>query len=85
MRELHLNEMEMVAAAGIVTDDPNVQQAVNDFDELCKELKDAITDGSGGKMLENSVVISNKVVHGVVDIMDTALTHALNNIMKLFG
>lgn len=82
MRELLAKEMEMVAAAGVVTDDPDVEATMDGFDELCDLGKDA-AEPIKGSMLETSIEIANKTVHGAVNVMDTAYTSLWNSISKL--
>jgi len=84
MRELFTKEMEMVSAAGVINDDPNVKETMEVFDELCKDGQKAAKEIKGS-MLGTSIGIANKTVHGAVNVMDAAYSSLWNSVSKLLG
>ncbi|HEY3985951.1 hypothetical protein [Cedecea sp.] len=84
MRELFSKEMEMVSAAGLVTDDPRVEEAMRDFDILCG-IGEAATEGIKGSHLSESISTAKKTVHEAVNLMDAIYTQLFNNINKWFS
>ncbi|WP_380179040.1 hypothetical protein [Kalamiella sp. sgz302252] len=77
MRELTGSETSVVAAAGVITDDPQIEVVLDVYDNVCDAIDKAEpTLGAGN---------ANKAVHFAVNIMDYAWTSAFNSIMKLFG
>ena len=93
MRELIGSETKMVAAAGVVTDDPKMKEALNQFDEFCKVITTISSSASSGasKAFDEvspptpGVDMANKVVHKAVDVMDSAFTSVFQSIKNLFG
>lgn len=84
MRELFTKEMEMVSAAGVINNDPNVEKTMDAFDKLC-DVGKAAAKPIKDSMLETSIGIANDAVHGAVDVMDAAYTSLWNSISKLLG
>lgn len=84
MRELFTKEMEMVSAAGVVTDDPNVEATMKVFDKLC-DVSEAAAEPIKGSMLDTSIGIANETVHNAVDVMDAAYTSLWSSVSKLLG
>ncbi|MRT55151.1 hypothetical protein GJV11_03360 [Enterobacteriaceae bacterium RIT693] len=84
MRELFSNEMETVSAAGLVTDDPRVEDAMNNFDDLCK-IGEGAAKGIPGSHLSDSINVAKNTVHEAVNLMDAIYTQLFNNINKWFS
>lgn len=84
MRELFSKEMEIVSAAGVVTDDPRVENVMNNFDDLC-EIGENAAKGIPGSHLSESINIAKDTVHDAVNLMDTIYTQLFYNIDKWFG
>mgnify|MGYP003366762683 CR=1 FL=1 len=84
MRELFTKEMEMVSAAGVINDDPNVKETMEVFDKLCKEGQKAAKEIKGS-MLGTSIGVANKTVHSAVNVMDAAYSSLWNSVSKLLG
>lgn len=80
MRELYSKEMNAVAAAGVVTDDPQIKEVLSQFDDLCAEA----TDFKAAPMVAVGAIASNVVVRETVKVMDNAFTSIFDSISKLF-
>ncbi|MDF7679427.1 hypothetical protein PT300_01865 [Enterobacteriaceae bacterium ESL0689] len=79
MRELCNNEIKIVSGAGIVTDNPDFQAAMNSYDNGCNSLATQYPD------LAPAISGANQIMHGVASIIDSAFTNAWKNILQLLG
>lgn len=93
MRELIGSETKMVAAAGVVTDDPRVKEVLDKFDDFClaagtisSSATSMVGKGIDGAFLPTpGVGIANRVVNETVKVMDNAFTSVFQSIKNLFG
>lgn len=80
MRQLIHSEYNQVSGAGIISDDPKVQDILGAFGEAVDEIA-----GKSPPMIGLGLNNGKNVVNGAVSVIDAALTSAFNNIWKLFG
>lgn len=79
MRELLNSEVNLVSGAGIIKDDPKVQDIL-DVNDLLNSVSNKIP-GMPGVAVGNATT----VVKETVNVMDNAWTSAWNNISKLLN